>query len=593
MRRGAKPAKSKVEAKPPIVRKSREIEDSRVHDLEKRLAEALKREAEALEQQTATSEVLRAIAQTQTDAQPVFDTIVRAAARLCDAPVSALFLTDGGMLYHRADHGSSPQALAAQRGRFPRAVEVDTTPGMAILRRTVVHVPDIEEPSAPDFVRQSGRLLGFRAVVAVPIVRDGEPVGALSVTRREAGRFSDAEVALLRTFADQAVIAIENVRLFTELQEKNRELATALDQQTATSEILRAISSSLTDAQPVFNTIVQSGLRLLGGYSATMMLLRDDDRLDLVAYTSTSAEADSSLIDAFPMSLRRIPPGERAIHERRAHAIEDVESAPDATDVMRETGRARGWRSNLFVPMIRDDIALGLISITRREPGPFAADQIALLETFADQAVIAIENVRLFKQLEARNQDLSQMLDRQTATAEILGVISQAQTDVRPVFEAIADSAMRLLGAWATAVTRYDGEQVSLAAARGGLPGSADAARDRLELPHRPTLPPEQPVLTKRVHHIVDVETDPSCSSEFRRHAAERGLRSFVSVPMLRGKDPLGIITVSRAQPGGSLRPRSRCSRRSPTKLSSRSRTCACSPNCRCAPPTSPARSVS
>src|SRR5262249_14635021 len=153
---------------------------------------------------------------------------------------------------------------------------------------------------------------------------------------------------LLKTFADQAVIAIENVRLFTELQETNRALTTALDQQTATSEILRAISSSLSDVQPVFNTIVQSGLRLLGGYSATMMLLRDDGRLDRVAYTSTSAEADSSLVDAFPMPLRRLPPGERAIHERRAHAVENVETAPDATDVMRETGLARGWRSNLF-----------------------------------------------------------------------------------------------------------------------------------------------------------------------------------------------------------------------------------------------------
>jgi signal transduction histidine kinase len=181
---------------------------------------------EALEQQTATSEILRAIAQTQTDTQPVFDTIVLAAARLCDASVSALFLTDGRMLYHRADYGSSPEALAAQRGRFPRAVEMDTTPGMAILTRTVVHVPDTEQ-SAPDFVRQSGRLLGFRAVIAVPMVRDGEPVGALSVTRREAGRFSEAEVVLLKTFADQAVIAIENVRLFNELELANRGLEAA------------------------------------------------------------------------------------------------------------------------------------------------------------------------------------------------------------------------------------------------------------------------------------------------------------------------------------------------------------------------------
>src|SRR5262249_25500392 len=156
---------------------------------------------------------------------------------------------------------------------------------------------------------------------------------------------------------------------------------------------------------------------------------------------STSDEADVSLVHAFPLPLHRIPPGERAVHERRAHAVEDIESAPDVTDVMRETGRTRGWRSNLFVPMIRDDVAVGLISITRREPGPFAADQIALLEIFAAQAVIAIENVRLFTELEARNRELMETLARETATGDVLRAISRAQTDAQPVFEIIAESA--------------------------------------------------------------------------------------------------------------------------------------------------------
>src|SRR5678815_528527 len=142
------------------------------------------------------------------------------------------------------------------------------------------------------------------------------------------------------------------------LSEALKREAEALEQQTATSEILRVISSSPTDVQPVFNTVVQSGLRLLGGYSATMMLLRDDDRLDLVAYTSTSAEADASLVHAFPMPLRTLPPGERAVRDRRPHAVENVQTASDVSDVMRETGRARGWHSNLFIPMLREDVAL-------------------------------------------------------------------------------------------------------------------------------------------------------------------------------------------------------------------------------------------
>jgi len=167
------------------------------------------------------------------------------------------------------------------------------------------------------------------------------------------------------------------------------------------------MSGSPAEVQPVFDAIVRSGLRLLHGYSASMMLLREGESLDLVAYTSTSAEADASLVHVFPMPLRTLPPGERAVRDRRPHAVEDVAAAADVSDVMRETGRRRGWHANLFIPMLREDVALGLISITRRDPGPFAADEIALLETFAAQAVIAIENVRLFNELEAANRQLA------------------------------------------------------------------------------------------------------------------------------------------------------------------------------------------
>ncbi len=191
-------------------------------DLERRLAEALKREDAALENQTATSEILRTIAHAQSDVQPVFDTIVRSAARLCHAVNAAVFLTDGTMLYHPANYGRSPEALAAVRAQYPKPLDADTTPGRAILTRSVVQVPDIEAPSAHEHVRQVGRLLGFRSVVAVPMLRAGEAVGAINVSRREPGGLSGAEVELLKTFADQAVIAIENVRLFKELQDKNQ-----------------------------------------------------------------------------------------------------------------------------------------------------------------------------------------------------------------------------------------------------------------------------------------------------------------------------------------------------------------------------------
>ena len=373
------------------------------------LTQAHARVTESLEQQTATSEVLRIIAAAR-ELRPVFDAISLRAATLCAADIGAVVPVEGGLFTVGGNHGF-PEAL---RRSYPRPVDTSTINGRAILERRTIHVPDFDAPDAPDSavirdLRQAPLAPGtrlFRSQLSVPMLRGDEAIGVMVLARYEPKAFSEAQIELLKTFADQAVIAIENVRLFTELQASNRELTSALDTQTATSEILRAISSSLTDAQPVFDTIVRSGLRLLGGYSASMMLLRDDDRLDLAAYTSTSVGADSSLVDAFPMPLHRLPPGERAIRERYPHAVEDVGSAPDVTDVMRETGRARGWRSNVFVPMLRDNVALGLISITRREPGPFAADQIALLEIFAAQAVIAIENVRLFKELEVANRDL-------------------------------------------------------------------------------------------------------------------------------------------------------------------------------------------
>ena len=562
MGRGPKPVKGKVEARPSATRKSRKDDEARVRDLEKRLAEVLKLQAEAqeqlqtrdrelaeaLDQQTATGDVLRAISRSPATEQAVFDAIVRSAVRLCHAASAAVFRLDAGLVYEPANYGLAPERLAATRARYPRPLDMETPPGVAILTRSVFHVADTEDPATNEHVRQTGRLLQVRSIVGVPILRESEAVGALVITRCEPGGFSDAEIALLKTFADQAVIAIENVRLFNETKE-------ALEQQTATSEILRVISRSPTDVQPTFDAIAESAVQLCGAEVGLVTRLEGDWVVVKAVYGTNAAGLDA-IRRVYPMRPSAASAAARAIRDCAIAHIPDVLN--DESYGTPETALAAGFRAALAVPMVREGSTVGSIAIGRGATGEFSERQIRLLGTFADQAVIAIENVRLFTELQANNQALKQAhaqvtnaLEQQTATAELLRVISQAQTNVQPVFEAIAESAVRLLGAWGAVVFRYDGELIRLAAVCGGLPGTSEAV---IEL--RPEPPTEnslvgRTILTRAVQHIIDIETDLSWRPALRENARRRGWRSNLQVPMLSGDEALGVIGVSRVEPGG------------------------------------------
>src|SRR5262245_27174671 len=385
---------------------------------------------EALERQTATSEILRVISSSPTDAQPVFEAIARNAARLCDASRSSVNLLDGEWIRFVARYNLPEGWTQIHVADAPNATRV-------IRDGVIFHVADAETDTrvTPEALSRI-RALESRSFLMVPLHQEITPIGSIVVYRSEAGSFSDQQIELLQTFADQAVIAIENVRLFKELETSNRDLTTALDKQTATSEILQVISQSQTDVQPVFDAIVASAARLLGGYTGTLTRIAGD-QLVLAAVTSTDAAGDAAVRALFPRPLNAEGSHTETVRGRAPVNVSDVLTDHRMGETIRAYASVRGFRSQVTVPMLRHDEVIGTIAVTRREPGGCTDDEISLLRTFADQAVIAIENVRLFKELEARNRDLTVALDQQTATSDILRVISRSQTDVQPVFDAI------------------------------------------------------------------------------------------------------------------------------------------------------------
>jgi PAS domain S-box-containing protein len=499
---------------------------------------------ETLEQQTATGEILRVISSSPTDVQPVFDTIARSAAQLCEAEFCFVFRFDGALLHLVAHHGLTPEGLDALNRAWPLAPGRGTVAGRAVLARGVSQIPDVH--ADPDYMMGAVAVAAtFRSTVAVPMMREGLPIGVITVLRPHPGLFSDSQVALLQTFADQAVIAVENVRLFTEVETRNRELTETLEQQTATGEILRVISSSPTDVQPVFDSIAQSARRLCEG-TVCQVFQYDGELLHFVAGHGQTAEAREALRRAFSRPPDRGSAAGRSIINAAIVHIPDIDADPDFA--LGAIARVVTFRSIVAVPMIRDGRPIGVIGVGRAQTGRFSDRQVDLLKTFADQAVIAIQNVRLFQQLEGRNRELTETLEQQTATGEVLRVISSSPTDVQPVFDTIVESAVRLCEAFAGALLRFDGEMLHQGAVRG--PGREQILQAWVSFfPYRPG--PEvaigQAVLERRVIHVEDVLSLPPNPL---REATQRagGYRAFLAVPMLRDATVVGVIACWRAE---------------------------------------------
>jgi len=506
--------------------------------------------AEALEQQTATSEILRAISSSPTDIKPVLEAVVHAAARFCGAPDVALLRLENGVLRGAAAIGQFADALRLGVGSVD-ALEIPLTPGSvsgrAALERRTVHVHDLAAERVDEFPvgRELQRKFGHRTIVITPLMREGTPVGVIGLFRLEVMPFSDKQVALLNTFAAQAVIAIENVRLFTELQARNRDLTEALAQQTATSEILRVISRSPTDVQPVFDIIAQRAGKLCDADVAVVSRF-DGTLIELAAIDGLVPEGVKMVSTLFPMKIDAQTVTARVVRNAAVVHIPDV--LAEQSYELKDFARAAQYRGALGVPIVRNREVIGSIFVGRANPGLFADAQVELLRTFADQAVIAIENVRLFKELEARNHDLTEALEQQTATSEILRVISQSQTDAQPVFETIAAAALKLCRANSALVTTFDGELINLAAIANVNPDGADAIRHTY--PTRPdrTSANSRAILTCSVVAIPDVLDD--AEYMVRAAALAGGFRSVLAVPLVRDRSAIGAISVGRAEPG-------------------------------------------
>src|SRR5207249_4920468 len=356
-------------------------------------------------------------------------------------------------------------------------------------------------------------------------------VGVIGCGRRGASPFAAAQIELLQTFADQAVIAIENARLLSELQAKNADLTEALEQQTATANILRVISSSPTDVQPVFDTIVRSAKQLCNARFGVLHRF-DGERLHLAAHDVT-AEVLEVLRRTYPMRPSRSQISGRAILTRAVAEIPDVREDPEYQQDMAAAG---DWRSLLAVPMLRADSSpIGTIVVQRSEPGSFAAGHIEMLKTFADQAVIAIENVRLFKELEARNGELRVALEQQMATSELLKVIGRSTFDLQPVFETLAENAVRLCEAERALIFRFDGHVLRVVATHNVSPELRTFNEQNPIAPGRHS-GSARAAFERRVIHIHDAQADPGYTFGARDI---NPIGTVLAIPMLRADELL------------------------------------------------------
>jgi two-component system, NtrC family, sensor kinase len=504
-----------------------------VAELEAKLRSTARERDSALEQQVATAGILKVIASSRGDAQPVFDQILQSIEHLFGGEDRAIFLTsEDGLLHIGAAFG--PNADRA-RALYPIPLKGSASE-LAIRERRLVRSADVLNdanvpPSLHDFAKRFGKNY---SMVIVPMLSEERAIGSIFVARTSMIAFSDSECSLLRDFADQAVIAIENARLFNETKE-------ALERQTATADILKVIASSTSDVRPVFEAIASSSNRLIGGFS-TAVFRFIDGIAHLAAFTSTNPIADEVLISTFPRPVMDFTQFQLAL---RGEAVQIPDTDTAADPQIRDIARARGFRSMLFTPLMSDDLPIGLISVTRTEPGAFTEQHVQLLRTLADQAVIAIENTRLFNEVQQRTNDLSESLQQQTATADVLKVISRSAFDLQSVLDTLVESAARLCEADKGVIFLSENDFFRIVCNYGFSP-EFEAFAKANPLPARGNSTTARAAASGAVVQAADVLADETQSDLARQYQRLGGHRTNLGVPLRSKGETIGIFTLTR-----------------------------------------------
>jgi signal transduction histidine kinase len=484
---------------------------------------------ESLQQQTATADVLKVISSSPGELAPVFETMLANAVQICGAKFGVISLREGDAFHHIASHGAPP-ALVEERRREPL---IRPTPGHQLERlmrtKDVVHVPDIlADPESAPILAKFG---GAKALVNVPLLKDGSLIGSLVIFRQEAGPFSGKQIELVKNFAAQAVIAIENARLLNELRE-------SLEQQTATSEVQQVISSSPGELEPVFETMLAKATDICAAKFGVLWLVDGHGFRSVAMHGLPPAHVEERqrepVIYPTPEDpLSRLACTKGVVH---IHDLKEDEAYIKGYPPLRAVVDSGGGRTLLVVPMLKANVLVGAIAIYAQEVRPFTGKQIELVNNFAAQAVIAIENVRLLS-------ELRESLQQQTATADVLKVISRSTFDLKSVLQTLVESAARLCDADKGTITRQiDG--VFYRAESYGFPVEVMERWKKLAVTPERSNAAGRALLEGRTVHIPDADAD----SDYSFDMAGAAMRSMLGVPMLREGAPIGVLALARSQ---------------------------------------------